>query len=700
MSLKEKIIRNLKEKELTANMLRSVLHIKGSKAKVTFLSALKELECEKALTIDENGYYHCREDKKEKRGVVHISKTGHGRIFLESESGKEKYLIEEEDLNGALDGDEVLFIHEKKEIESGYFKAQITKILERKTGKAIFEFDGNNLKPYSTFGNIKVLCSKESLKNLVSGSLVLVSLGNNPVAKFNKKLVFEAEIEQIIGHKDDPDADVKAIGASHGFPLDISEEAKKELEQIKDYITEEDIKEREDLREKTIFTIDGSHTKDMDDAVSIDINEKGNFILGVYIADVSTIVKKGSHLDIEARERGTSAYLADSVIPMFPHKISNGICSLNEGEDRLAKATEMEIDSNGNVINYRLYDCIIKSKKKMTYEDVNDILMREKKIEGYEPFEEDLQLMFLLSEILQQNRKEKGDIDFSIPELDVIREEDEFTFKKSEREVAEKIIENFMILANVTVTKHFARQNLPFVYRVHEDPNTDRLTMILLNLMHEGICGKEVTTLIKRIERKQLTSRDLDDFLSKYKGTEIEEIVSTAILTSMSKARYSDENLGHYGLAQDYYTHSTSPIRRYPDLIVQRLIDQYRKDENNKPSEDELSELCSHSSYMERQADIAEKESLELKMAEYSIENIGKEFRGHIIAFNPYGLDIKLDNEIKGIARYQDMKGKPNARLGQKVHVLIKEVSIPHRAIYFSLVNPEKNKGIAIKKLK
>ncbi|MBR2840259.1 MAG: VacB/RNase II family 3'-5' exoribonuclease [Bacilli bacterium] len=692
--MENKILQNIEKKKLTANMLRRILNIKGGKAKATFFSTLKKLEEEKKIFLDEDGYYQTSLENKKNlvKGVLHISKTGHGKVYI---SSMVKYIIKEEDLNGSLEGDTVLIKPEKTE-NAGYTSAKVVKILERKEGKAIFEFDGKQLKPYDIYGNIVVKCSEEALKGLVSGNLVLVNLSDNPVAIINKKVLFEGQIEEVIGHKDDPDIEVKAIGANHGFMTEFSKEALEELRQIPNHVTEEEMIGRVDLRDKNIFTIDGSHTKDMDDAISIDINAKGNFILSVHIADVNHYVKKGSYLDKEARERGTSAYLADSVIPMLPHTLSNGICSLNEGEDRLTKTVEMEIDDDGNVVDYKIFDSIINSKKKMTYEDVNEFLMNNNLISDYEPFTEDLLFMYLLSEILENKRNQRGNIDFTSTEVSVIEEEDTI-FKLNKGEIAEKIIENFMILTNETVTKHYASQKLPFVYRVHANPNNDRLIRSLRYLLNEGLCGSDAIHLINKIEKNKLTSNDLEDFLNRYRSTEVEEIISVAILTSMSKARYSDQNEGHYGLALDYYTHFTSPIRRYPDLEVHRLIDEYKNEnteEKIKSINMILPEICAHSSFMERQADEAEKETLELKMAEYSINHIGDEYRGQITAFTPYGLDVILDNRIKGIANLNDItlpteSDKYKLKLGQRVYALIKDVSIPHRAIYLSIIKAD-----------
>lgn len=699
--MKNIILQKIKKKKLTLKQIFKEMSFKDEKEKAAFFSALKELESENEIYLDSEKHYQLSEEKRETiQGVIHISKTGHGRIFLETDNEKSKYLIEKENLNGALDGDTVIITASKKEGIAGYKEAKVEKIIDRKAGRAIFEFDGQKLKPYNIYGNIRVVCEKEVFKSLVAGHLVLVDLGPVPVAKIHGKLLFEGKVEEIVGYKDDPDIEVKAIGANHGFLTEFSKEAIQELDQIPDHVMEEDRIGRVDLTKETIFTIDGSHTKDMDDAISIKVNADGNFILGVHIADVNYYVKAGSALDMEARTRGTSAYLADSVIPMLPHSLSNGICSLNEGVDRLTKTVEIEIDENGNVLNHKIYDSIIRSKKKMTYEEVNELLSKGIMPEGYEPFENDLLIMYLLSEILNRKRKERGNIEFSSDEISVIEDGKDTLFKPNRQDIAEKIIENFMILANETITIHYAKKNLPFVYRVHGDPNNERLIMSLNRLVHEGLCGKDIIGLINKIKNHKLTSNDLDDFLRRYKGTDAEQLISTTILTCMSKARYSQINEGHYGLALDYYTHFTSPIRRYPDLEVHRLIDEYKDIIPAKLSKIEsmLPEICAHSSYMEREADTAERETLELKMAEYGLKHIGEEYRGQIIAFNPYGLDIKLDNNLKGIATNENINLKDNTdknrlRLGQKVYAIIKDVSIPHRAIYFSIVKAEQDKN-------
>lgn len=682
------------------------MKIKGGKAKALFFSTLKQLMDEKKIYINEEGFFQITNKKKEnknvKKSIIHISNEGYGTIYIERENEADKFIIDKNDLGGALDGDTVEITSEDKEIAAGYRKARVVKVLKRSNGKVIFEFDGEKLIPHGIHGNIKVICPKEELKKIVSGSLVLITLDATAYKRKNEKIIYKGNIERVVGHKDDPDAEMEIIGAKRGFFKDFREDAIKQARSISQKISEEELKGRLDLRDEKIFTIDGSHTKDRDDAISIDVDENGNYILKVHIADVSHYIKKGSPLDIEASERGTSLYMADSVIPMLPHELSNGICSLNEGVDRLTKTVELKIDKDGNVLSEEIYYSVINSKKAMTYEDINEYLEKGIHIDGYEDFEDELLILNLLSKKEEIKRKERGNIDFNLPDTSITDEGDNIQFHEQRQNSAEKIIENCMILANEAVATHYVENNLPMIKRVHNEPNFDRLKKKLGFLMSEGLCGKDALYLMKKIDNKRLNSYDLDNFLRKYKGTEVEDIVAIDILTCMSKAIYTNENRGHYGLGLKHYTHFTSPIRRYPDLIVHRLIDTYFQENIAKEKIDEidkyLPEICSHSSFMERQADNAEKESLELKMAEYSEAHIGKEYRGKIVSFAPYGLDIKLDNNIKGITKKDDIKisdnkQKNSLRLGQTVYVLIKEVSVPHRAIYLSLIATSKTRN-------
>ena len=699
MNLKELILENVCKKKLSSKQLYSLMHIKGEEQKAAFFNALKELEEEGKVYLDDKGYYQEFDENKlgKVQGEIHITNTGNGFVIKKNGKKKIKYLLRASDLNGALDGDIVVLNHFSKE-KTNYVDAGVEKIIKRTKTSSIFEYIGENtFVPYNVHGNIKVVC-KEGLEKIVSGNLVLIKLGTSQIAEVNKELFFEGNIEKVVGHKDDPDIEIKAIGASHGFFIDFSDEALEELKEIEDHVLDKELVDRVDLREERIFTIDGKDTKDMDDAISIK-KDGDNYILSVHIADVSHYVKEGSNLDKEAFIRGTSAYLADSVLPMLPHQLSNGICSLNEKVDRLTKTVDMKVNSKGKIIDYDIYDSVICSNKKMTYEEVNKILEENTVVEGYEPFIEDLKIMKELSLILREKRKRRGNIDFSSDEIKAIVTQDgtPTSFEARNQKTAEKIVENFMIAANETVTRHYAYMDLPFVYRVHGDPHDDSLIEALNFLKEQGLCNGNVTNLLNKINNGTYTSRDLESFLDSFKGTENYSVISNYILTSMSKAKYSSTNEGHYGLALDFYTHFTSPIRRYPDLEVHRLIDAYNHFETvyERLNEIEMNlpEICAHSSKMEREADTAEKETLDLKMAEYIKDHIGEMYTGQITRMTPYGMDVKMDNNIKGVVKEEDVSKAKKAnntkfKLGEKVYVIVKEVSVPHRAIYLSIAKP------------
>ena len=707
MNFRNIILENVSQKKLTSNDLCKKMHIKGEEERAAFFSELKKLEEEGLIYQDNKGFYQDLDEKRlgKVQGTIHINNVGYGFVKIMNTERKRKIIIKEKDLNGALDGD-IVVINDIHKEGHNYSKGRVEKIIKR-ANHTIFEYIGDStFIPYSSYGNIKVICPKENLDKLVEGNIVLMKV--SPKITINENC--EGIVKRIIGHKDDPDASMKAIAESKGFYLDFSEKAKEELDKIPTEVLEEEIVGRKDLRKEKIFTIDGKDTKDMDDAVGIK-KEGENYVLTVNIADVSHYIKEGSALDKEARERGTSLYMADSVVPMLPHRLSNGICSLNPNVDRLTKTVEIVINPKGKIVSYDLYHSVINSNKKMTYEDVNKILINKTVVPGYEDYIEDLETMKELTEILIYQRKKRGNIDFASNELKINLEEDEanLSFESRTQEIGERIVENFMILANEIVTQHYSYMSLPFIYRVHGGPHDDGLVSTLKFLKEEGLCNGSANKLINKINNGTYKARDLREFIESFKGTENYGIISHYILTNMSRAKYSNINEKHYGLALDYYTHFTSPIRRYPDLIVHRLFDEYedlvKAYEISDQIEAKLPEICQHSSLMERRADDAEEEHLELMMAKYASHHIGKEFKGQIIHISPFGMKIKLDNNIKGYVSPEDIsraKKRLNRtfRLGSKVYTLIKDVSIPHRVVYLKIVeNPENMPKNKIKKL-
>ena len=707
--IKTEIMNDLELKKQTIDEIRKALHVRGEFMQASFIDALKELEEEGKVYLDEDGYYKKFEYKQlgKVQGKIYINNIGKGFVFIENNGRKTKYLVNENHLNGALDGDVVVL----KDINHGktnYATAKVEKIIKRAKGKTIFEYAGDGeFIPYSIHGNVTIICPKEELKKIVKGQRVLVNIDKEKIATIENKAVFEAHIDKIVGHKDDPDIEIATIAAEHAFFKDFPEDVIEQLETIPDQVLPEDFDNRNDLRHCNIFTIDGKDTKDIDDAISIIKTKDDHYILSVHIADVSHYIKENSPLDLEARKRGTSAYLASSVIPMFPHQISNGICSLNEGVDRLTKTVEMYISPNGEILDYQIYDSVIQSKKQMNYDEVNQILINKNTPKGYETFVEDLQIMNELSKKLNARRQNEGKVDFASDEIKIITSPtgEALEFETRKQNQAEHLIENFMIAANSCVAEYYKWLETPQVYRVHGTPNDDNLIEALQTLKKEKLCSKQdVDSLINKIKNGHYNSADLNAFLDRFKKDENYSIISHLILTSMSKAKYTSTCEGHYGLGLNYYTHFTSPIRRHPDLMVHRLTNPYQKYDIPKllTYYHTLPEMCEHDSFMEREADQAEKEVLALKMAEYMQRKFEEDhnyiYEGRIIEMTPYDTKIKLKNQVIGhvtpqdLARAKASNHNRKLKLGEKVFVLVKEVSIPHRIIYFNLNYKELSK--------
>ena len=621
--------------------------------------------------------------------------------------GKEKYFISPEDLHTAFKNDLVVV-----EIYKNNY-ANVLGIVERKNNRLVCEVKSKNSKLYLAPFNIGcevsvTLADKKLLKDFVVGDRVVINLEN----KIDETNTIVANNVVGIGHKDDPKSDEISIAISKDFDIDFSIEAIKESILIPDVVEEKDKIGRINLTQDTIFTIDSVHTKDMDDAVSIRKLYNGNYLLGVHIADVAHYVKPGSALFKDAEKRATSLYLGDTVIPMIPHKLSNGICSLNEGVERLTKSCLMEIDHKGKVVNYKIVNSVIESKKKMSYEEINALFNGEEVDESYAPFIYDLTIMKELSDILSHAKEKRGNIEFESNEIEVSNDEAEkpISFKEREIGTAEAIIENFMIIANEVIATYFYWQDLPFIYRVHNIPDEVKMekTMELI----ENIGPK----LIKL--QNSYGQKAIQNILTSYEGTPEYSIISNLLLRNMAKAKYSTKNVGHFALALDNYCHFTSPIRRFPDLAIHHLLNIFNKDysKNNLTKiESKLEKICDHSSYKERQANDAEKDYLKLKMAKYMENFIGDTFEGTIIDIDHDLVVIKLDNHIKGILSYteeftqsfyidsqkKELKSKyskTKAKLGSRVIIKVEDVNIPQKEVYFELVEIQKSMELTRKK--
>ena len=509
----------------------------------------------------------------------------------------------------------------------------------RNKNQIIFDYIDKKFVPYNWPVNMEI--NVVNNKNLVDGMRVMIDIS---LEKTNNK--YNGKIVSILGHKDDPEIDVKTIISNNGIIVDFKDEVLNEANKINTYVTEEEIENRIknggiDLRSETIFTIDGDNTKDIDDAVSIKKKENGNYILGVHIADVSYYVKENSYLDIEARERSTSIYPYNYVIPMLPHIISNGICSLNPNVDRLALSCIMEIDQEGKIIDYKIVDTIINSKMKMSYKKINDIFESDIKYEEYKPYIKDLKTMLELSEILNKRKIKRGYINFGDNDIEFDDNKGiPINISKRNRGKAEKMIENFMLAANETTSSFYYFLGIPGIYRNHPSPDMDSIKEIL-NLLNLHI----------HISNNSNTSKSLQNIINKIKSYDSSDIYSELLLQSMKRAYYSPKNIGHFGLALENYTHFTSPIRRYPDLETHRVIRKVRDNILNIDTQKlykKLTEICINSSYKERLADKVEKEVNQYKMAEYMESHINEIFNCYIYYISGHGISLKTENGIVG----------------------------------------------------
>ena len=583
-----------------------------------------------------------------KVGVLSLKKGGFG--FLLVPTGEDIY-IDKSNINNAVNDDKVLV-----ELVNNYGKIEgkVLRVLNRDLNNLIGEVYYIKDKPYVKLEdkkkNIEIKLDEKASKGVVAGTKVIVT-----VLKEMSRNKYMGKINTIIGHKDDPGVDIKLIAYKYNIYEEFSSKALEQTDNIPTEVNDKDLIGRTDLTDKMIFTIDGDDTKDIDDAISYEYKD-GLHILGVHIADVSYYVTENSYLDKDALERGTSSYLADSVIPMLPHKLSNGICSLNEGVVRLTQSCIMKIDDTGKVVDYDIFPSYIKSRKKMTYKKVNDIIIRNIIDPEYKEFADTLIKMNNLAHILRANKVRRGYIDFDLDEAKIIVDEDKNVvgIEKRIREDGERLIEDFMIAANETVATHIYNMDLPFIYRVHDVPNQDKVTRFL-NMV--SLLGYKVNGKIK-----DLTPISMQKLLDQLKDVPQYKILSSMLLRSMRKAVYQKENIGHFGLGSKCYTHFTSPIRRYPDLEVHRLLRTYlynHKLDNETINyyQANLDYIATQSSEREQASVEAEREVMDMKMAEYMENHIGEIYDGVISGVESFGFFVELDNLVEGLVHINSLKG-------------------------------------------
>lgn len=637
--LEEQILDLLKNKKtnMTFKQIKRTLRINNQEQINILIDSLKNLEA--------NGYLYLNDyDEYILFSKMHDLAIGELRCNCKNKPyvvvGRHNVFIHSNHLNGAIAGDIVIVKRHNFRAE-GNTRGIIDKILKRTNGEIIFDYVNGELIPYNWPFPIKVALPKEQLDELVDGSRILVKLSLNMINDD-----FEGKIVSLVGHKDDPQLDVKTIASKNGIVIDFSKEALEQARKINLFVTEEEIKERLehdglDLRNENIFTIDGFQTKDIDDAVSIKKLPNGIYRLGVHIADVSHYIPENSPLDLEARDRSTSAYPYNCVIPMLPHHLSNGICSLNPHVDRLALSCIMDINQHGEIVDFQIVDTIINSKMKMAYEEINDIFERHINHPDYEPYLYDLALLGELSTILEKRKQERGYLFFG--DNDVLFDDDHgiaIGVNREKRGMAQKMIENAMLSANECIASFYYWLEMPGIYRNHPAPDITNIKQIL-----------DYLQLKIKIPNNINNPHIIQRLLTRIQQYDEGNVYGDILLQAMKRAYYSPHDTGHFGLSLPYYTHFTSPIRRYPDLQTHRIVRQIRDnilDINFETLTNTLTDICRHSSYKEKIADKVERDVNYYKMAEYMSQHIGEHFIGYVCGISKNGVSVKLDNLIVG----------------------------------------------------
>ena len=616
---------------------------------------LNELLAEGKLSITKKGkFVKAKKSDKELIGTFISHPKGFG--FVEIDGREEDLYIPENCINGAFHKDTV-----KVALLSGHGgkrqEAQVIEIIARGMKHIVGTFDKTNKNFGFVVADNAKICDDifvpvERSKGAVSGHKVVCEITD--YGKNNRKP--EGKIIEILGHANDPGVDIMSIVKGYELPIAFSEKIMKQVERVANEVSEADMAGRRDLRNLQMVTIDGEDAKDLDDAVSL-IKDGEVYQLGVHIADVTNYVQENSALDWEAKDRGTSVYLVDRVIPMLPHKLSNGICSLNAGENRLALSCLMTIDQKGEVISHEIVESVIKVDRRMSYTSVKKILedKDEAECKEYETLVPMFELMRELAAILREKRKKRGSIDFDFPETKIILDKDghPIDIKPYDRNVATKIIEDFMLIANETVAQHFYWLELPFVYRTHDTPDPEKIAKLSTFIRNFGYLLKS--------KQEEIHPKELQKLLANAEDTPEEALISRLTLRSMKQAKYTIDCTGHFGLACQYYCHFTSPIRRYPDLQIHRIIKEQLRGKLNENRIEHyheiLPEVTKHSSEMERRADEAERETDKLKKVEYMEERIGNIYEGVISSITSWGVYVELPNTIEGMIHVSMLPG-------------------------------------------
>ncbi|SFS96664.1 ribonuclease R [Paenibacillus sp. 453mf] len=702
-------------KPMTYQELEQHFGIEDAAEFKAFLKLLNQLEDEGRIVLTRTNRYGVPGRMQMVKGRLQAHAKGFAFLIPEDREHPDVY-IHANDLKSAMNGDTVLVRVTSKGPEGGRLEGEVIRIVKRAVVQVVGVFQSQEVYgfviPDDKRINRDIFIPRTSFNNAVDGQKVVVNIVSYPEGR----AAAEGEIIEILGHKDDPGIDILSVIRKHQLPEAFPEEVIEEAEQAPDSITEDEIikQGRRDLRGLNIVTIDGEDAKDLDDAVNVERLPNGNYRLGVHIADVGYYVRENSKLDQEAYNRGCSVYLVDRVIPMLPHRLSNGICSLNPQVDRLTMSCVMEFNEQMKVVNHEVFTSVIKTKERMTYKNVYKILEEEdpELIERYSELVDDFKLMKEIAMKLREMRMRRGAVDFDFEESKILVDEEgkPVDIVKRERTVAEQIIEEFMLAANETVAEHFHWLKVPFIYRVHEDPDQEKLQNFLGFAANFGFHVKG--------RGNSIHPRALQSLLEEIQGTKEQTVISTMMLRSMKQAKYDSEMSGHFGLAAEFYSHFTSPIRRYPDLVIHRVMREVFENGGALPENRQeylasrMPDIAQQSSERERVAVEAERDTEKMKKAQYMLDKVGEEFDGMISSVTSFGMFIELENTVEGLIRlsmltddyyhfddqHMILVGERTSkifRIGDEVKIRVARVNMDEYTIDFEMVDmkPRQERG-------
>lgn len=713
-----------RKKSFSMEELAENLKLQKSEDFKALVQTIAMMEREKLVVFNKKGKIKLPEQNIVIEGTFRANSRGFGFVTIDPE--EDDVFIPKEATGYAMDGDVVAIdiVKPADPFSDRGAEGKVVDVRQRQNNQIVGEFSAfseDEIKESDLYGVVKpkdkkleelqVFVAAEGIRP-VDGSIVIVEITHYPEKGYAASL--EGMVKRVIGHKNDPGMDILSIVVANGIPTKFPDEVLAEADAVPSEIDPAAFPERRDLRNQMIVTIDGEDAKDLDDAVTVQKLDNGNYFLGVHIADVSHYVTEDSQLDREAFERGTSVYLTDRVIPMLPQRLSNGICSLNPQVPRLAMSCEMEIDSQGQVVSHEIFQSIIQTTERMTYTAVNEILEEQnpETMQRYEQLVPMFEEMGELHRILEKMRVQRGAVSFEDREAKVLVDTEGHPLEilLRSRGIGERLIESFMLAANETVAEHFNRLKFPFIYRIHEDPKEEKLQRFFSFAAALGILVKQT--------KGTITPKDLQTIVEDVADKPESMVINTMLLRSMQQAKYSEDNYGHYGLAAEYYTHFTSPIRRYPDLIVHRLIRSYAEDATEEKQAiwaEKLPDIAVHSSQMERRAVEAEREVDAMKKAEFMADHIDEEFEGIISSVVKFGIFVELPNTIEGLIHINALKqdyfhyleshlalvGERTGmtfKIGQKVKIRVVKADPETREIDFELIEAEEVENVQIDK--